>query len=328
MVGIGGGILLVPALAFSFGLSQHQAQGTTRPNNPPPIGLIAAWAYLAPRLCRSPRCGFDRSEAFRWFVRCRITEGIWNGPPAVSNQDDLHKRGCMKRPNAFVPMKLTTLFFRIQCGHSGFSYGGNCRDHMNGSGTPKMQVNSGELPQRRRTGDSPLCLYAEKRRGACRAAGNRTLKPKTALIPNHAPHAPFPKPCYYGLRDRQSAHKITTTSRIRATISAELSCTNMAQPLLVPAKHKAHRLPMWITESFDYAIVGDAVVGQGTQQPTILDPLHAIQHRFLEQVSFQCKSDHHCEFAAMLDKLSGPVHGIDDPYARLSTTARIVGLLL
>jgi len=54
----------------------------------------------------------------------------------------------------------------------------------------------------------------------------------------------------------------------------------MAQPLLVPAKHKAHRLPMRITESFDYAIVGDAVVGQGTQQPTIFDPLHAIQHRF------------------------------------------------
>src|SRR5579871_3689101 len=50
--------------------------------------------------------------------------------------------------------------------------------------------------------------------------------------------APLPKPCFYGLRDRQSAHKITTTSRIRATISAELSCTNMAQPLLVPANRK------------------------------------------------------------------------------------------
>jgi uncharacterized protein len=45
LVGIGGGIIIVPALVFIFGLSQHQAQGTTLALLVPPIGLLAAWTY-------------------------------------------------------------------------------------------------------------------------------------------------------------------------------------------------------------------------------------------------------------------------------------------
>ncbi len=45
LLGIGGGIILVPALVFLFGLSQHQAQGTTLALMVPPIGLLAAWTY-------------------------------------------------------------------------------------------------------------------------------------------------------------------------------------------------------------------------------------------------------------------------------------------
>ena len=45
MVGIGGGVILVPALVFLFGLTQHQAQGTTLALMVPPIGIIAAWTY-------------------------------------------------------------------------------------------------------------------------------------------------------------------------------------------------------------------------------------------------------------------------------------------
>lgn len=37
LVGIGGGIILVPALVFLFGLSQHQAQGTTLALMVPPL---------------------------------------------------------------------------------------------------------------------------------------------------------------------------------------------------------------------------------------------------------------------------------------------------
>lgn len=37
--------MLVPALVFLFGLSQHQAQGTTLALLVPPLGAFAAWAY-------------------------------------------------------------------------------------------------------------------------------------------------------------------------------------------------------------------------------------------------------------------------------------------
>jgi len=43
--GIGGGTVLIPALVFLFGLTQHQAQGTTLAIMIPPIGLLAALRY-------------------------------------------------------------------------------------------------------------------------------------------------------------------------------------------------------------------------------------------------------------------------------------------
>ncbi|MCJ7674390.1 MAG: sulfite exporter TauE/SafE family protein [Sedimentisphaerales bacterium] len=45
MFGLGGGVVIIPALVFLFGLSQHQAQGTTLALLVPPIGLLAAWQY-------------------------------------------------------------------------------------------------------------------------------------------------------------------------------------------------------------------------------------------------------------------------------------------
>lgn len=43
--GIGGGTILIPVLVYLFGLSQHQAQGTTLAIMVPPIGLLAALRY-------------------------------------------------------------------------------------------------------------------------------------------------------------------------------------------------------------------------------------------------------------------------------------------
>jgi uncharacterized protein len=43
--GIGGATILIPALVFIFGLTQHQAQGTTLAILVPPIGLLAALRY-------------------------------------------------------------------------------------------------------------------------------------------------------------------------------------------------------------------------------------------------------------------------------------------
>jgi uncharacterized membrane protein YfcA len=45
LLGIGGGIIIIPALILLFGLSQQQAQGTTLALMVPPIGLLAAWTY-------------------------------------------------------------------------------------------------------------------------------------------------------------------------------------------------------------------------------------------------------------------------------------------
>jgi len=44
-LGLGGGAVIVPALVFWFGFSQHQAQGTTLAMMVPPIGLLAAIKY-------------------------------------------------------------------------------------------------------------------------------------------------------------------------------------------------------------------------------------------------------------------------------------------
>lgn len=45
LAGVGGGIILVPALVFILGFSQHLAQGTSLAIMLPPIGILAAWQY-------------------------------------------------------------------------------------------------------------------------------------------------------------------------------------------------------------------------------------------------------------------------------------------
>ncbi len=45
MLGIGGGLVLIPAMVFIFGFTQLQAQGTTLALMVPPIGLLAAIRY-------------------------------------------------------------------------------------------------------------------------------------------------------------------------------------------------------------------------------------------------------------------------------------------
>lgn len=44
-LGIGGGLILVPVFVLIFGLTQHQAQGTTLALMVPPIGFLAALKY-------------------------------------------------------------------------------------------------------------------------------------------------------------------------------------------------------------------------------------------------------------------------------------------
>jgi len=45
MIGIGGGIIIVPALVYLLGVSQQSAQGTSIALMLPPIGVLAAMNY-------------------------------------------------------------------------------------------------------------------------------------------------------------------------------------------------------------------------------------------------------------------------------------------
>lgn len=45
MVGIGGGIVIVPSLVLFYGLSQHTAQGTTLAMLSLPVSMVAAYSY-------------------------------------------------------------------------------------------------------------------------------------------------------------------------------------------------------------------------------------------------------------------------------------------
>lgn len=45
MIGVGGGIVIVPGLVYILGLSQFQAQGTSLALMLPPIGILAAYNY-------------------------------------------------------------------------------------------------------------------------------------------------------------------------------------------------------------------------------------------------------------------------------------------
>jgi hypothetical protein len=46
LVGVGGGIIMIPLLILLLGLTQHQAQGTALFAMLPPIGILAAMNYF------------------------------------------------------------------------------------------------------------------------------------------------------------------------------------------------------------------------------------------------------------------------------------------
>lgn len=45
MVGLGGGIIMIPAMIYFLGITQHQAQGTSLAIMLPPIGIMAVYNY-------------------------------------------------------------------------------------------------------------------------------------------------------------------------------------------------------------------------------------------------------------------------------------------
>ena len=44
-IGVGGGVIVVPAMIYFIGMSQFEAQGTSLAMMLPPIGILAVWNY-------------------------------------------------------------------------------------------------------------------------------------------------------------------------------------------------------------------------------------------------------------------------------------------
>jgi len=69
-VGIGGGLIIVPALVYFIGLDQHTAQGTSLAMMLPPIGIMAAINYQS-------------EESIEWYYSGVLTitfiAGAWLG---------------------------------------------------------------------------------------------------------------------------------------------------------------------------------------------------------------------------------------------------------
>ena len=58
LLGIGGGVALVPGLMLLFGFSQQEAQGTSLAVLVPPIGIFAAMVYYQHGFVRAPIVGW------------------------------------------------------------------------------------------------------------------------------------------------------------------------------------------------------------------------------------------------------------------------------
>jgi uncharacterized membrane protein YfcA len=84
LIGIGGGIIIIPVLVFLFGFSQHEAQGTTLALLVPPIGLLAAWTYYQQGYVDLKIAGYICAGFFLgvcWAPRLRLDYPIrsWKG---------------------------------------------------------------------------------------------------------------------------------------------------------------------------------------------------------------------------------------------------------
>ena len=85
LVGIGGGIILIPALVFLFGFDQHMAQGTTTAMLVPPIGILAAYTYY--------KSGYVDFRAALWICAGFVFGSLFGAKLAVALPKEVLRRG-------------------------------------------------------------------------------------------------------------------------------------------------------------------------------------------------------------------------------------------
>ena len=84
MVGVGGGILIIPLLIIFLGFTQHQAQGTALFAMLPPIGILAAINYY--------KEGFVRWEYSLVIALTFVIGGYFGSKISVSLPDQTVRR--------------------------------------------------------------------------------------------------------------------------------------------------------------------------------------------------------------------------------------------
>ena len=84
LVGVGGGILMIPLLIMFLGLTQHQAQGTALFAMLPPIGILAAMNYY--------KEGFVKWEYAAVIALTFVVGGYFGSKLAISLPDQTVRR--------------------------------------------------------------------------------------------------------------------------------------------------------------------------------------------------------------------------------------------
>ena len=84
VVGVGGGLIIIPLLIILLGLSQHEAQGTSLAVMLPPIGILAAINYH--------KAGFVKWEYSMIIAVTFIIGGYFGSKYAVNLRPEIVKR--------------------------------------------------------------------------------------------------------------------------------------------------------------------------------------------------------------------------------------------
>ena len=84
VVGVGGGIIMIPLMILLLGLSQHEAQGTSLAVMLPPIGILAAINYH--------REGFVKWEYAFIIATAFVISGYFGSKYAVNLRPEVLRR--------------------------------------------------------------------------------------------------------------------------------------------------------------------------------------------------------------------------------------------
>ena len=84
LVGVGGGILIIPLLVIFLGFTQHQAQGTALFAMLPPIGILAAINYY--------KEGFVKWEYAAFIALAFVVGGYFGSKLSISLPDMIVRR--------------------------------------------------------------------------------------------------------------------------------------------------------------------------------------------------------------------------------------------